>query len=366
MNKTIFFLLLMLMLTALFWADNESDKQKQLETKHKQIQDKEAQIAEKEAKKQQLQQEKQSTKKMKQQADKELNKSKAEAQEKLQVYNYVREELGTVEEQISGLNDLQARQMWNLVRLKHANEFTSATDTNQHLLSRMAVQTRKKLDDLGDKQVVLTEEKQLKGREFSLANNEFQEDLSLSKNLDTRVRSIDSQTSQLSKDQKKLQDQIAKLKKDAAQLESLLGQLTYQPGKEPQSYKFSAKTISWPLKGRIIREYGQETRSYGTSVVCNGIDIAAPEWTNVVAADAGTVVFSGTYGGQGKLLIIDHKNGFFTVYAYNNDLLVSSGATVKKGQVVAKSGMTGSATEPCLHFEVRKDGKAVNPLSYLD
>lgn len=149
----------------------------------------------------------------------------------------------------------------------------------------------------------------------------------------------------------------------------MVANLTSKPkpkGQEPASYKFSARNISWPLKGRIIRSYGQETRAYGTSVVCNGIDIAAPEWTGVVAADNGEVVYSGSYGGQGKLIIIDHKNGFFTVYAYNNELLVSTGSTVKKGQTIAKSGMTGSATEPSLHFEVRKDGKSVNPLSYLE
>ncbi|MDD2683194.1 MAG: M23 family metallopeptidase, partial [Candidatus Cloacimonetes bacterium] len=118
--------------------------------------------------------------------------------------------------------------------------------------------------------------------------------------------------------------------------------------------------------GKIIRNFGQETRSYGTSVVSNGIDIAVREGTNVVAVDDGEVIFSDRYGGQGKLLIIDHKNGFFSLYAYNSDLLAARGATVKRGQVIAKSGMTGSASEASLHFELRKDGKAINPVPYFE
>jgi murein DD-endopeptidase MepM/ murein hydrolase activator NlpD len=230
----------------------------------------------------------------------------------------------------------------------------------------MTAQTRTKLNDLGDVQVVLAEEKTEKGQEYSLAHNKYEQDFTSSKKLDSKVRTLESEKNKLSKEQQQLQNQITKLRKDASQLESLIAQLTSQPGKEPASYKFSARTIAWPLKGRIIRSYGEETRSYGTSVVCNGIDLAAAEWTPVVAADAGEVVFSGSYGGQGKLVIIDHKNGFFTVYAYNNEILVATGSTVKKGQTIAKSGMTGSATVPSLHFEVRKDGKAVNPLAYLE
>lgn len=177
---------------------------------------------------------------------------------------------------------------------------------------------------------------------------------------------LESEKSKLNREQQQLQNQIAKLKQDAAQLESLIAQLTSKSDQSSPSYRFSSRTISWPVRGRIIRRFGEETRSYGTSVISNGIDIEVDEWTPVIAADAGEIVFAGPYGGQGKLIIIDHKNGFFTVYAYNNEILVSLGSFVKKGQTIAKSGMTGSATVPSLHFEVRKDGKAVNPLLYLD
>jgi len=139
-----------------------------------------------------------------------------------------------------------------------------------------------------------------------------------------------------------------------------------QQGKEPSTYQWTGKKIAMPVRGKIIRSFGQETRSYGTSVVSNGIDIAVKEGSSVVASDDGEVIFSDRYGGQGKMIIIDHKNGFFTLYAYCSELLASRGAKVKKGQTIAKSGATGSASEPSLHFELRKDGKAINPLPYLE
>ena len=86
----------------------------------------------------------------------------------------------------------------------------------------------------------------------------------------------------------------------------------------------------------------------------------------MVAVDDGEVIFSDRYGGQGKLIIIDHKNGYFSLYAYNSDLVAAKGAKVKRGQTIARSGMTGSASEPSLHFELRKDGKAINPVPYFE
>jgi murein DD-endopeptidase MepM/ murein hydrolase activator NlpD len=360
-------LLGILLLTASYSADELSDKQKQLEKLQKDLQKAEQKVQQNEAKKKKTETDISDTKKVKQKTDVELRKSQTLALEKLQLLNTVKTELRTVEEQIQDLKSLQNSQLENLVRVKLYHGATKLRHKDQHVLSVMAAQTRTKLNDLGDVQEVLVTEQTQKGRDYSLANSDLMVKATTAKKIDKTVRNLEYEKSRLTKEQKQLENQIAKLRKDAAQLESLIASLTSKPaGEEPHSYKFSAKTISWPVKGRIIRSYGQETRSYGTSVVCNGIDISVPEWTTVSAADAGEVVFAGSYGGQGKLLIIDHKNGFFTVYAYNNELLVSTGSNVRKGQAVAKSGMTGSATVPSLHFEVRKDGKAVNPLSYLD
>ncbi len=369
MRYRIITLICLLILVTALCGDELGDKQKQLNKVQSDLQKAEKKVEQNEAKKNKNKTEISNTLRTKQKTDVELRRTQEVAREKLQSLNLVNTELGTVEKQIRDLKVMHNIQLDKMLRISRKNGSIRIVHKDQHCLALLASQTKEKLSAFSDVQIDLVGEQNQKGREFTLANSEFKEKSTTSLYLNSKVKNLESQQSQLTNEQKKLQNQIAKLKKDASQLESLIANLTTRPkaqGQEPASYKFSARTIAWPIKGSIIRSYGQETRAYGTSVVCNGIDIAAPEWATVVAADAGEVVYSGTYGGQGKLLIIDHKNGFFTVYAYNNELLVSTGTTVKKGQAIAKSGITGSATEPSLHFEVRKDGKAVNPLSYLE
>ncbi len=96
-----------------------------------------------------------------------------------------------------------------------------------------------------------------------------------------------------------------------------------------------------------------------------GIDLGVSVGTTVMAADGGTVTYSGYSGAYGYLVIIDHQNGMETRYAHNSELLVSVGDKVYQGQSIAKSGNTGRSTGPHVHFEIRVNGTAKNPLNYL-
>jgi murein DD-endopeptidase MepM/ murein hydrolase activator NlpD len=96
-----------------------------------------------------------------------------------------------------------------------------------------------------------------------------------------------------------------------------------------------------------------------------GIDIAAPTGTTIVAAQSGTVVSAAPYGGYGNMVLIDHGGGFTTVYAHLSAFSVSAGQTVGAGQMVGQMGCTGSCTGPHLHFETRVNGVAQDPMLYL-
>ena len=96
-----------------------------------------------------------------------------------------------------------------------------------------------------------------------------------------------------------------------------------------------------------------------------GIDIGVSSGTPVHAAAAGTVIHAGWLGGYGNLVVIDHGNGLSTAYAHNSSFVVGTGASVGKGFVIALSGNTGSSSGPHVHFEVRVNGAAVDPLGYL-
>ncbi|MGH6797811.1 MAG: peptidoglycan DD-metalloendopeptidase family protein [Roseiarcus sp.] len=114
----------------------------------------------------------------------------------------------------------------------------------------------------------------------------------------------------------------------------------------------------WPARGRIIQGF----KAGGN----DGINISVPAGTSVRAAESGVVVYSGDgLKGYGNLILIKHPNGFVTAYGNNGELDVKRGETVKRGQVIAKSGDTGNVNAPQLHFELRKGSTPVDPTSYL-
>jgi murein DD-endopeptidase MepM/ murein hydrolase activator NlpD len=114
----------------------------------------------------------------------------------------------------------------------------------------------------------------------------------------------------------------------------------------------------WPARGRIIEGF----KAGGN----DGINISVPAGTSVRAAENGVVVYSGDgLKGYGNLVLIKHPNGFVSAYANNGELDVKRGDTVKRGQIIAKSGDSGNVNAPQLHFELRKGSTPVDPTNYL-
>jgi len=348
------------------YADELDDKMRQLRELQRQLETTQQKAEQTKSKKQKAESEIQRTSSLKKRVETNLKKLKTDeviAQDSLRS---VSERLSSAENRLSDLNKEQNAELDMLLRVDRSYRQQNFRHRDHRYLRSLIEGSRKKIDIITGYRVSLSQAQELHQREANLISRNVKQESSKKVQYDKQIKNLASQTQQLTKEEKKLQDQINQLKKDSASLESLINQLMAQQGKEPSTYKFTGKKIAWPLRGKIIRSFGQETRSYGTSVVSNGIDIAAPEGTSVVAADDGEVIFSDRYGGQGKMIIIDHKNGFFTLYAYCRELLAGRGAKVQKGQVIAKSGMTGSASQPSLHFELRKDGRAINPTAYLE
>ncbi len=118
----------------------------------------------------------------------------------------------------------------------------------------------------------------------------------------------------------------------------------------------------WPVRGQIVSSFGANTN--GTSN--DGIDLNVPVGTPVRAAASGEVIYASSgLTDYGKLVLIRHSNGYVSAYAHNSNLMVKRGQRIRKGQVVAHSGKTGSAKTPRLHFEIRKGKTPVDPLKHL-
>jgi len=118
--------------------------------------------------------------------------------------------------------------------------------------------------------------------------------------------------------------------------------------------------FGWPLRGRLSSGFGwRGTRPH------EGIDIAARKGTDIRAAAPGRVILSGWLGGYGRVVIVKHAGAYSTVYAHTSRNRVKKGQFVEKGQVIAEVGDTGNAKGAHLHFEIRRDSKARDPMRYL-
>jgi murein DD-endopeptidase MepM/ murein hydrolase activator NlpD len=122
----------------------------------------------------------------------------------------------------------------------------------------------------------------------------------------------------------------------------------------------SAAGFVWPVHGVLTSGFG-----WRWGRMHEGIDIAVSSGTPVVAAAAGTVIVAGWMGGYGNLVVVDHGGGISTAYGHNTSVTVGVGQQVAQGQLIAYSGNTGHSTGPHVHFEVRINGAAVDPMGYL-
>jgi murein DD-endopeptidase MepM/ murein hydrolase activator NlpD len=142
----------------------------------------------------------------------------------------------------------------------------------------------------------------------------------------------------------------------AAQIQSAQSSNSYSPGDTSPS----AAGFIWPVNGPVTSGFGMR---WGR--MHEGIDIGVASGTPIHAAASGRVVYSGWMSGYGNLVAIDHGRGISTAYAHQSSIAVGNGQTVSQGQVIGYVGCTGHCFGPHLHFEVRINGSAVDPLGYL-
>ena len=122
----------------------------------------------------------------------------------------------------------------------------------------------------------------------------------------------------------------------------------------------ASERFLWPVSGTINSGYGPRGSSFH-----DGIDIGAPEGTPIRAIEQGEVIYSDQLRGYGNIVIVRHAGGFVSVYAHNQINLVREGQIVSRGEIIARVGSTGRVSGPHLHFEIRKDNLAEDPLRYF-
>ena len=155
--------------------------------------------------------------------------------------------------------------------------------------------------------------------------------------------------------------------------ELAIGEKIFVPGgKKPQSSERQVARADIPVSRSVSERFslptvGELTSGYGSrwGRIHEGIDLANDAGTKIKAARSGRVVYNGWYGGYGYTVMIEHDQGYATLYGHLSEAIVENGQYVKGGQVIAYMGSTGESTGPHLHFEVRKNGVPINPYNVL-
>ncbi|HET6472467.1 MAG TPA: peptidoglycan DD-metalloendopeptidase family protein [Pseudomonadales bacterium] len=170
--------------------------------------------------------------------------------------------------------------------------------------------------------------------------------------LKTEMQGKADERARLTEDRKRLESLITELQRRAQRGEVASGAFARAKGKLP-----------WPTAGKVAHRFGQD-RSGGL-LKWQGIFIDAPEGTPVTAVHSGRIAYSDWFRGFGLLTIIDHGNGFMSLYAHSDVLYKQIGDTVTAGETIATTGRSGGQTESGLYFEIRSNGTAIDPLVWL-
>lgn len=173
----------------------------------------------------------------------------------------------------------------------------------------------------------------------------------------------------VAKEEQKKKNLEKELKSAQRKLEELIVEIEKKRAKEKSGNNYVENkrgTLPWPCKGTVETQFGNIIHpKYNTKTKNNGIDIRAAYGDNVNAVAPGKVVYADRFMGYGNMVLIDHLDGYYSLYGHLAEILVETGVDVTVGRIIGRIGESGSLSGPLLHFELRKDGRPVDPLAYL-
>jgi len=171
-----------------------------------------------------------------------------------------------------------------------------------------------------------------------------------------------SMLARLQKERVAYEQMVRELEEDSRQLEVLIQRVQSSGGRATVAIARSLSGFIWPARGVFTSGFGMRRHPiFRIRRMHTGQDIAAPYGTPVQAAAEGQVIYTGWFGGYGKIVVIDHGQGISTLYAHLSSILARDGAHVRRAQTIGRVGSTGYSTGPHVHFEVRVNGRPIDP-----
>lgn len=231
--------------------------------------------------------------------------------------------------------------------------------------------------EIGERQAALASDRKQRAAQLARLEAARRQRAGLLAGIDQQYQDKAGREKALGRDARALQGLLARLRaaaakaaRDAARAKAEAQKRTASGGKAAPAKRTKVASapalrvggLGWPVSGSLLASYGGQLPDGRRS---DGVLIAASAGTAVKAVADGTVVFADWMTGYGNILIIDHGNGYMSLYAHNDGLLRDAGDAVKRGDPVASVGTSGGQARPALYFELRRDGAPVNPGSWL-
>ena len=188
-----------------------------------------------------------------------------------------------------------------------------------------------------------------------------QETAARQREVEAREQAKRSALARLRQERRAFERMVRELEEDSRQLEVLIRR-SQRSTSRGVALARSLSGFIWPARGVFTSGYGIRRHPiFRIRRMHTGQDIAAPYGTPVQAASDGRVIYTGWFGGYGKIVVVDHGDGVSTLYAHLSKILTRSGARLRRGEVVGRIGSTGYSTGPHVHFEVRVNGRPIDP-----
>jgi len=326
---------------------------------------------------------------------KQLDGQLADIQEKIAQYNtMITEKEKEIEETVRDLDEAQQRQEQQYAAMKKRIQFMYERSDSFYMetlfgsnsiagivnradyIEALSRYDRDKLDEYVEtrKYVELCKEeleveKQLLDEAREAVEQEEANVNSLIGEKEAQIVSVSGDIANKEAAIKEYEDMIAQENAEIAALEKAVAEEKARlEAQNAQARVYNGGMFAWPCPGykRISDEYGSRMHPIlGVEKFHNGLDMAAPSGTAILAAYDGDVVAAAYSGSMGNYIMIDHGSGLYTIYMHCSALYVSKGQTVSKGQNIAAVGSTGRSTGPHLHFGVRLNGNYTSPWNYL-
>lgn len=277
------------------------------------------------------------------------------------------ERLEQSQSQLEKVSDLWQQQIYLFYIMSQSDKRAKEKIIDKHYLPLMICQTKDRIDENRDLLAHLTKNvKESRASQQRLINEKNRENRNID-NHRSEISKLNSKIDQLSTEEQEIAREFASLQQSRQNLENLITQFQQEQGATQFSYEFTTGKLLWPIEGEVINNFGEEHNAHHNIILKNnGIDILTSEPSDVRAVDFGLVVFAEHYRNYGKLVIIDHQNGYFSLYANNSSLLVTKDEQVSIGDVIATAGRKNNSDNYMLHFELRRHSIPVDPLAYLE